>query len=232
MSSQAHIALNLKRVIYVVMLGLILIMNSSCYGRIDDQTKKSRAIVEKSAIWFIEEGAAEYYRSKDVELIKKQIEEFGGYIPTTEIVLTNSFGVLMEILIDDAWMGSVATCYFRVESKFIYEYWTIKISSSREEPKKGIYFLITKSAGLDKKREIIYRTEKFFSEYTAPDGTVIRFPFNNKKTLYAINPWYYADGFKGTILEGVEYDNKTGKFMKDGKEFKFAEQARPTKHKQ
>jgi len=102
MSSQAHIALNLKRVIYVVMLGLILIMNSSCYGRIDDQTKKSRAIVEKSAIWFIEEGAAEYYRSKDVELIKKQIEEFGGYIPTTEIVLTNSFGVLMEILIDDA----------------------------------------------------------------------------------------------------------------------------------
>jgi hypothetical protein len=38
--------------------------------------------------------------------------------------------------------------------------------------------------------------------------------------LYDLKPWYYADGFKGTILEGVEYDNETGKFMKNGKEFK------------
>jgi len=224
MNTQAHISLRPNRVIQVLMLGLILMMNSSCYGRIDDQTKKSRAIVEKSALWFIEEGVAEYYRSKDVELIKKQIEEFGGYIPTTEIVLTddNTSG-LVEILVDDAWMRSVTICYTREQSEqsgVVYEYWTIKINSSREEPRRAIYFLITKSDGIDKKRDIIHRTKKFFPKYTAPDGTIIRFPLDNDEALYDLNISYYSDGFKGTILEGVEYDNKTGKFMKNGKEFK------------
>jgi len=219
MNIQALISLSQNRVIHVLMLGLILMMNSSCYGRIDDQTKKSRAIVEKSAIWFIEEGVAEYYENKDVNLIRKNIQELGGFVPTTEIVLVDDT-VLAKILVDHFWMRSVATCYARVQSDLVYEYWTIEINSSREEPRRAIYFLITKSDGIDKKRDIIHRTKKFFPEYTAPDGTIIRFPLDNDEALYDLNISYYSDGFKGTILEGVEYDNETGKFMKNGKEFK------------
>jgi hypothetical protein len=52
-------------------------------------------------------------------------------------------------------------------------------------------------------RKIIYRSDKYFSEFTLPEGT--RLEFNTIRewhTLYYLAPWEFPEGFRGTELEG------------------------------
>ncbi len=91
-----------------------------------------------------------------------------------------------------------------MQNGVVYEYWVVdRFGGTRGDVRSEVYFLIAKSEGLDKKREIIHRTEKFFSEYTTPEGTVIQFPLDNK-SVYRLRPWIYPDAFKGTELEGIK----------------------------
>lgn len=211
----------LNRAVHVLMLtisALILMGVSSCTisSEISDQTKESLAKIEKSTTWFIEEGMAEYYRDKDDDAIDERIKEIGGFVPTDPAVMFDHSGAIVTVLVDSYWMGGAVDLYARVESDFVYEYWTLTITSSRSEPATGMYFIITKSDGIDKKREIIKRTETFFPEYTAPDGTVIRYPMHKRYAFGNLRNWKFPNSFKGTMLEGVKWNSRKKKYFKNG----------------
>ena len=184
-----------------VLLVMILLTSNSCYGRIDDQTVASKKKVLDVGHWFIKEGVSGYYQGRDVAFIEEYAKEHAVHLPTR--VLFEELGVHAKIRLSSFWIRSIVTCYSRVESDAVFEYWVIFLGSTREKSHRELSFLITKSNGKDKEREIIHRSEKFFSEFSVPEGPVIRFPMDNE-TIYRLSPWSYPDYFKGTELEGVK----------------------------
>ena len=208
MHSQSYL-IKFNCAISILLPFLLLIACTSCYGTIGEQTKQSREIVEGLGIWFIEDGLTDYYKGKDLTSIEEHIKSSGAYLPT-EIIIEKS-GYLAEIRLASFWIRSIVTCYSRVSDDYVYEYWVIKFYSTREDVGQDeIHFLIAKSGGIDNKREIIHRSNEFFSKFTASDGTVIHFPVDSNKFVYNLEPWRYPDSFKGTELEDVlvVFENK------------------------
>lgn len=191
--------------------------NGGAFLHIKEQREiKSRAILEDVAVWFIEEGLSEYYKSKDLSVIKNGVVKRGAHLYA--YVSFNKFGYLVSIVPELFWVRSTVTCYSRVktDSGLIYEYWVFdRFGGTRSDVDREIYFAIARSKGLDKKREIIRRTEKFFSEFTTPDGVVIRFPMDNDASVFGLRPWKYPNAFKDTELEGVKIEiNEDGKYIR------------------
>lgn len=162
----------------------------------------ARVILEDVAMWFIKEGLSEYYRENDLSPIERFIRDHGAYL-VAEISI-DRYGYLAKLDIGSLWVRSTVICYSRVQNDVVYEYWVVdRFGGTRSDVRNEIYFLIAKFEGLNKKREIIHRTEKFFSQYITPEGTVIQFPMDNK-SVYRLRPWIYPDAFKGTELEGIK----------------------------
>ena len=61
--------------------------------------------------------------------------------------------------------------------------------------------------------KIVQRSKMFSTKFTAPDGTEISFPMDNK-SLYRLKPWKYPAAFRGTDLEGVEIIIENQKYIK------------------
>jgi hypothetical protein len=186
-----------------VLLVMILLTSNSCYGRIDDQTVASKKKVLDVGHWFIKEGVSGYYQGRDIAFIEEYAKEHEVHLPTN--VIFEKHGVFAQIRLSSFWIRSIVTCYSRVESDFLFEYWVIKVDSTRSEPSREIYFLITKSKGKDKEREIIHRSEKFFSGFNISEETAIKFPMDDR-SIYHLDPERFPDAFKGTELEGVKRD--------------------------
>jgi len=187
------------------MIALLLIVFNSCYTEtFKRRDERARAVLEDVAVWFVEEGLSEYYQGKDLAYIEKSIQDRDAYL-YAEIAI-EKHGYLAIIVPAYWWVRSSVMCYSRVTKDFIYEYWVIKrFGGTRDDVRSEIYFLIAKTEGLDKKREIIHRTENFFPEFTTADGTVIHFPMDNE-SIRLLTPWKYPEAFKGTELEDVKID--------------------------
>lgn len=189
--------------LYYLFLNLLfLILFSSCFGNFDERDKMSRAILEDVAVWFIEEGLSEYYKNKDLNFLEKSIKHRGAYL-YTEICI-EKYGYLAHIVPELFWVRSTVTCYSRIHNNFIYEYWVMdRFGGTRTDVDREIYFIITKTEGMDKKREIIHRRAKFFSEFNTPEGGIVQFPKDNK-SVYRLRPWKYSEAFRDTELEGIK----------------------------
>lgn len=205
--------LNIK--LYRHVLGLLFVMlpmicsslpamAGSSFSNIRElHTKESREILENVAIWFIEDGLAEYYKGRDLNYIEENVKERGAYLRGDAVI--EKYGYLAELVPELSWVRSTVTCYVRLDNDFIYEYWVIdRFGGTRKDIDREIYFLIAKTKGLDKKRQIIHRSTKFSPEFTTSEGIVIRFPTDDNRWVYQLKPWMYPEAFKGTELEGIE----------------------------
>ena len=184
-----------------------------------ERDERARAILEDVAVWFITEGLAEYYKYKDKNIryslayIEKSVRDRGAYLYAETSI--DKYGYLAHIVPEYMWVTSTITCYSRIAgSDFIYEYWVVdRFGGHRGDVDTEIYFIIARTKGLDKKREIIHRTSKFFSEFVTPKGVILRFPMDNE-SIHRLNPWEYPEAFKGTELEGVEIVIENKKYIR------------------
>lgn len=188
---------------YYYVIALFVIVFSSCYTRtFYERDKEARAILEDVAVWFIEEGLSEYYKGKDLDFLKESIEQREAFL-WSEISI-EKHGFLAHIMPQSWWVGSTINCYLRIEDDFLYEYWVVsRYGAARTDVDREIYFIIAKAEGMDKKREIIQRRSKFFSEFNTPEGGIVQFPKDNK-SVYRLRPWKYPEAFRGTELEGIK----------------------------
>ncbi|MEE8574816.1 MAG: hypothetical protein V3T30_05330 [Thermodesulfobacteriota bacterium] len=170
---------------------------------------------DRAEKWVVEESLVNHYQGSDACKIRCQIRKRAGklYSGTTIHIDEEDYIAVFHIRLgrlNDLYYNSSVFAVERVESKQnIYEYWVITRGRmtkyfSSDENSLSISFLITKSEGLDKKRKVIYRSPKYFSKYTAPDGTVIKFPTENNKIISELYIEEYPEAFKGTELEGIK----------------------------
>ncbi|MEE8574815.1 MAG: hypothetical protein V3T30_05325 [Thermodesulfobacteriota bacterium] len=177
--------------------------------------QKIHDVCDRVEKWIVEEALANHYQGMDSCKIRCQISKRAGklfsglhldiekndYIAgfSTELGRFNNVFYLSDAFVVE-----------RVESKnFIYEYWILDRSrlvkySTSDDDSLVMYFLITRSEGLDKKRQVIHRSPKYFSKYTAPDGTVIKFPTEDNKIINRLHFEDHPEAFKGTELEGIK----------------------------
>lgn len=198
---------------YVIVFFVIVL--SSCNSRLPyERDVRARAILEDVAVWFIEEGLSEYYKGKDLYFLEKSIEQREAYLYTD--ILIEKLGYLAQIIPQYMWVRSTVTCYARIKSNnIIYEYWVVdRFGGTRSDVDREIYFIITKSEGMDKKREIIQRRAKFFSEFNTPEGDIVQFPIDDNKSIYELRSWYYPEAFMGTELEGVKVVIENKEYVK------------------
>jgi hypothetical protein len=186
----------------LISLGLYIFDINRIYDLGGKRDKSARTILEEVAVWFIKEGLSEYYKGKDLSYIEEYVKNYDAYLHGE--ILIDKNGYLAQIIPNSWWVRSTITCYSRVADDFLYEYWVVdRFGGTRTDVDREIYFIIAKSKGKDKKREIIHRTEKFFPEFSTPEGTLIRFPRDNE-SIYRLRAWKFPDAFKGTELEGIE----------------------------
>lgn len=169
----------------------------------NERDQKARKALEESAVWFITEGVAKYYQGIDVKRIEALTQKNGVHLSTSAIIGRDEN--LATIMMGYYWVRKWVSCFTRLQSDGkIYEYWVIETGSKRSDVKKEINFIITQANSIKHKREIIYRTDKFFSKFLLPNGEHIAFPVEDNYQLYRLSPWHYPDAYKGTELEDVE----------------------------
>lgn len=192
----------LRAILLVVTILVISTSTMSCHGNFEERDRLARCTLENIAIWFITEGLSDYYQGKGLDYLEERTRRVDSGL-ATEISI-EKHGYIAHIVPESWWLISPTSCFGRVQNKYVYEYWVIqRYSGTRGDVDAEIYFLITKAEELDQRRMIIHRTTVFFPQWTAPDGTVINFPMDNK-SIYRLKPWYYPESFKGTELEGIE----------------------------
>lgn len=191
------------RVILLVVTTFIISTSTmSCHGNFEERNRLARCTLENISIWFITEGLSDYYKGKGLKYLEERIEGVDSGL-ATEISI-DKHGYIAHIVPESWWLISPTSCFARVKNKYIYEYWVIqRYSGTRGDVEEEIFFLIAKAEELDQRRMIIHRTTNFFPKWTAPDGTIINFPMDNK-SIYRLKPWYHPKSFKGSELEGIE----------------------------
>lgn len=191
------------RVILLVATTFVMSTSTmSCHGNFEERDRLARCTLENIAIWFITEGLSDYYQGKGLKHLEERIEGVDSGLATQISIEKNDY--IAHIVPESWWLISPTSCFARVKDKYVYEYWVIqRYSGTRGDVEEEIFFLIAKAEEVDQPRMIIHRTTDFFPKWTAPDGTVINFPMDNK-SIYRLKPWYFPESFKGTGLEGIE----------------------------
>ncbi len=205
--------MNLKfyfRSLLLVTVFFLSVSPAACESK-KERSEKANAILEKAGLLFIEEGLSNFYKDKNMMALEEAVKKSGAHLYTD--IAIEEHGYLANMIIEYYWVRSVINCYARVNSDNIYEYWVIdRFGGTRDDVHRTISFLITKTATMNKKRKIIHRSNKFFTEYKVSE-TVINFPADNK-SIYRLRPWKFPEAFRGTELEGVEVIIKDGKYVR------------------
>jgi hypothetical protein len=197
-----RLVFTLRGIVLIVVSLAVSTSTLSCYGKLEERDRLARCTLENIAVWFITEGLSDYYQGKGLKYLEERIRGVDSGLATEISIEKNDY--IAHIVPESWWLISPTSCFARVKNKYVYEYWVIqRYSGTRGDVDEEIYFLITRAEELDQPRVIIYRTADFFPKWTAPDGTVINFPMDNK-SIYRLKPWYYPESFKGTELEGIE----------------------------
>lgn len=203
----------LNILIPIIFLIIILYLTFDIFNVKEKRDKRARVILEDVAVWFIEEGLSGYYKDKDLNFLEESIKKRGAYL-YTEICI-DKYGYLANIVTQKMWVGSTVTCYSREEGAFIYEYWVVsRYGATRDDVDSEIFFIITKTKGLDKPREIINRSTIFFPTFTVSGETEIHFPLDDNEIIYEVRPWEYPDAFKDTELEGIKVVIENKKYVR------------------
>ncbi|MBI2412430.1 MAG: hypothetical protein HYV24_04385 [Deltaproteobacteria bacterium] len=179
-----------------------------------ERDKAARLVMEDASVWFIEKGLSEYYDGKSLKKIAERLEKNGAHLSTSIVIGRND--EMAEIALEYYWVGDWVRCYTRKESKGkIYEYWVIKRSARRDDVKKEIYFLVAAADSLNKKREILHRSGRFFSKYLLPDRSYLNFPVDDDRQIYKLKPWRsFPEAYANTELEGIEVRFENGRYIR------------------
>jgi len=207
-----RLVLIIRGILLIVIVFVISSSTMSCYGNFEERNRLARCTLENIAIWFINEGLSDYYQGKGVKYLEERIN--GPDSSLAAEISIEKHGYIAHIVPESWWLISPISCFARVKNKYVYEYWVIqRFSGTRSDVTEEIYFLIAKAEDLDQRRMIIHRTTNFVQRWTAPDGTLISFPMDNK-SIYRLKPWYFPESFKGTELEGVEVVIQNNEYVK------------------
>ena len=171
--------------------------------------KEARDIFERIALWYIQDGVTEYYKTGRTEHVNNFIKQKESQLYTDVLIGkdTEAFfkkeGFITQIISQKWWMGSTVTCYARLKKNKIYEYWVFDWygATRNDVENEGLNFIITESESLEQSRKIIFRTDKFLTSYKLSDDLIIKFPMKYNKSLYHLRFWQYPRSFMGTELE-------------------------------
>lgn len=190
----------LYKIIICLILITFLIDKNLVYsmGVMENRTKKFTSSVQQTVIWIIEDGFGEYYNNRDDHWLITASQRFGAYFYTKPSISEGD--IIFTVIVECAWIHSkVIYCSKSEVDGFIYEYWTYSLFSMTrgDVPVNKIFFLITKTESMNGKREIVYKSTKFFKNYKIRDKIVISFPRNNDDLISWMEPWNYPDAFIG-----------------------------------
>lgn len=184
--------------------------------------KQAREIFENIALWYIQDGIAEYYKTGRSEHVGNFVKQKEAQLYTDVLISKDGKkyfeeeGFVTQIISQKWWMGSTVTCYSRLKEKKIYEYWVFDwYGGTRSDVEnEGLNFIITESESSNGRRKVIFRTDKFMPMYKLSDKLTIEFPTKNNKSLYHLRFWQYPKSFAGTELENLKIIIQDNQYVK------------------
>jgi len=134
--------------------------------------------------WFIENGVAEYYNTRNTDHLVEYVKSNGYSFSVTPAVDRDHMhkGIKhhtwARLVIQSKHIESQMWCFDQIQkNNCIYEYWVIQEwSKGRKYMFKNCEFIISKALSVEDKREIIHRSNRFFSRFVVNSEFTIYFP--------------------------------------------------------
>ena len=192
------------RYLFILVLAIFLLgyLVLTAPERREKIRQKSINVLTESSNWIITHGIGDFYKTKNLSGISKHIYERNVSF-VYEGVFKDEKYFLAKTAIRYAPYGAEITCWQRINyNNMIYEYWTIAYGSKQAIP-FIMRFVIARADTLTDERQILRDAKVFFKEFKIDDKMTIRYPLENPRFVYVLEPWRFPNAFKGTELEGV-----------------------------
>jgi len=167
-----------------------------------------------SALWLVESGYSTFKRNGKEYFDDKLIDTWSvqSWIEPS----LDEDGDIAVFRIKARGINYDIHCLLREKTNnVIYEYWLMKIyakpwSGSNDKS----VFLITKGKEIAGVREIIKKSEYFFSTYQIDEKNILALPVENLQLLYTMEAWNFPENYKDSSInkQRVVID-ENGKFL-------------------
>ena len=180
-----------------------------------DQKKREAEIrvrLERLGEWFIEEGAAIYYRSASSDhVIDEAVKVEPEMMYINPAIRKNNYGVLeFSAFIEP--LQVVASIIFQQKCEdSILEYCLVRVFASDILDGMGQYkrthtFIIAQTASTSGARSILATSHSFIESHAVSAGCSIAFPFDDVSMASSLYSWWNPAAFTGSPLENLILD--------------------------
>jgi len=158
--------------------------------------------------WFIETGFGEFYKTRDMTLVKKYVENRGYHFrvrPSIDKFHNHEgkrYHTLARIVIQAKNIYNQLWCLAQIEHNGnIYEYWVIQEAARAKSNYRNCEFMVSETESKDGRRKIIHSSSQFFSEHIVSEGFTFSFPKEKVRKLRVYN---FPECYQETEMEEVK----------------------------